>query len=300
MNGLSQYKKLNKLGEGTYGKVYLVQDLVTKEKVALKIMQLETEDEGISSTAIREIALLKELSEHANIVKLKDVLYMQNKIYLIFEYLEHDLKRYMESTTIPLDQKLVKSYLYQLLKGIMICHQHRILHRDLKPQNILIDRMGVLKLADFGLSRTFGIPVRPYTHEVVTLWYRAPELLLGQEKYSTPVDIWSAGCIFAEMVTKSPFFAGDSEIDQLYRIFRTLGTPDESIWPGVTKLPDYQPNFPQHPPQPLASLLYQLEPLGIDLLSKMLLYEPCKRISAKHALQHPYFHDLHPSVKQAF
>jgi len=296
MEGLGQYKKVGKLGEGTYGKVYLAQDRVTKNFVALKKMILETEDEGIPSVAIREISLLKELSDHSNIVELKDTIYSKSKLYLIFEYLEQDLKHYMDSVPC-MDAMLVKSYLYQMLKGVSFCHSHRILHRDLKPQNLLIDKTGRLKLADFGLSRAFGIPLRQYTHEVVTLWYRAPEILLGQTRYSTPVDIWSAGGIFAEMVTKIPLFPGDSEIDQIFRIFRTLGTPNESIWPGVTKLPEYQPTFPQHPPQPLAKVLPQLEPAGIDLLEQMLQYEGGKRISAKSALQHPYFDNLPEALK---
>eukprot|EP01118_Nematostelium_gracile_P002168 TRINITY_DN123_c0_g1_i1.p1 TRINITY_DN123_c0_g1~~TRINITY_DN123_c0_g1_i1.p1 ORF type:complete len:294 (+),score=48.02 TRINITY_DN123_c0_g1_i1:43-924(+) len=288
---VGRYTKKGKLGEGTYGKVYLAQDRETRELVAMKKMILETEDEGIPSTAIREISLLKELSDHANIVKLKEVLYMRNRLYLIFEYLEHDLKAYMDSVAV-MDNRLVKSYLYQMIKGIAFCHSHRILHRDLKPQNLLIDKKGKLKLADFGLSRAFGIPLRQYTHEVVTLWYRAPEILLGQARYSTPVDIWSVGCIFAEMIHKLPLFPGDSEIDQIFRIFRVLGTPNDHIWPGVTSLPDYQPTFPQNPPQSFSKLFPQLETSGRDLLEQMLQYEPSKRISAQQALEHPYFHNV--------
>ena len=138
--------------------------------------------------------------------------------------------------------------MFQMIAGLNFCHARRILHRDLKPQNLLIDRSGALKLADFGLARAFGIPVRTYTHEVVTLWYRAPEILLGQQQYSTPVDMWSIGTIFAEMVMKCPLYPGDSEIDELFKIFRTLGTPNEELWPGVSKLPDYKPTFPNCTP----------------------------------------------------
>jgi serine/threonine protein kinase len=140
--------------------------------------------------------------------------------------------------------------MFQMIAGLNFCHARRILHRDLKPQNLLIDRSGALKLADFGLARAFGIPVRTYTHEVVTLWYRAPEILLGQQQYSTPVDMWSIGTIFAEMVMKCPLYPGDSEIDELFKIFRTLGTPNEELWPGVSKLPDYKPTFPNCKPSP--------------------------------------------------
>jgi len=259
--------------------------------VALKKIRLEAEDEGVPSTAIREISLLKELS-HPNIVSLCNVVHEDNKLYLVFEYLDQDLKKYMEMCGKNLHYMLVKSYLQQLIKGIAHCHSHRVLHRDLKPQNLLIDKKGVLKLADFGLARAFGVPVRTYTHEVVTLWYRAPEILLGGKQYSTPVDIWSIGCIYAEMVTRCPLFPGDSEIDQLFRIFRCLGTPNEEMWPGVSQFADYKTTFPQWSPVPLKTAVEGLDELGLDLLSKMLTYEPSKRISARDALRHPFFDDL--------
>ncbi|GAB5369097.1 hypothetical protein AAMO2058_001375900 [Amorphochlora amoebiformis] len=289
--GMDRYNKIEKIGEGTYGVVYKAQDKVTKEIIALKKIRLEAEDEGVPSTAIREISLLREL-QHPNIVNLKDVVHQNQKLYLVFEFLDQDLKKYMDYVGKNLHTMLVKSYVQQLLKGIAFCHAHRVLHRDLKPQNLLIDKKGVLKLADFGLARAFGIPVRTYTHEVVTLWYRAPEILLGGKEYSTPVDMWSVGCIFAEMATRTPLFPGDSEIDQLYRIFRALGTPNEKIWPGVSNYPDYRTTFPQWNPQSLKKIVPDMDPLGLDLLSKMLIYEPSKRISAREALKHPYFHDL--------
>uniref|UniRef100_A0A8C2SPR2 cyclin-dependent kinase n=1 Tax=Coturnix japonica TaxID=93934 RepID=A0A8C2SPR2_COTJA len=157
--------------------------------------------------------------------------------------------------------------MFQLLQGLAFCHAHRVLHRDLKPQNLLINADGAIKLADFGLARAFGVPVRTYTHEVVTLWYRAPEILLGCKYYSTAVDIWSLGCIFAEMVTRRALFPGDSEIDQLFRIFRTLGTPDEASWPGVTALPDYKPSFPKWARQDLGKVVPPLDEEGRKLLA---------------------------------
>jgi len=294
-----RYEKIEKIGEGTYGVVYKARDKASRNSpmVALKKIRLDSEEEGVPSTALREISLLRELSftEHKNIVKLIDVVHSDAKLYLVFEFLDRDLKRYMDSVS-KLEPNLVKSYLYQILRGIAHCHSHRVLHRDLKPQNLLIDAQGNLKLADFGLARAFGLPVRSYTHEVVTLWYRAPEILLGSKLYSTPVDIWSIGCIFAELVTKNPLFPGDSEIDELFRIFRTLGTPTEVTWPGVSALPEYKTEFPRFEAQSLHKLI-NLDPIGLDLLSQMLQYQPAKRISAKKALDHPYFNDL---VKEAY
>jgi len=291
---LEDFHKIEKIGEGTYGVVFKGRNKKTNEIVAMKKIRLESEDEGVPSTAIREISLLKEL-QHPNIVSLKDVLMQEAKLYLIFEFLTMDLKKYMD-TNVPkdgqMDPVLVKSYTYQLLQGLLFCHQRRVLHRDLKPQNLLIDKNGAIKIADFGLARAFGIPVRVYTHEVVTLWYRAPEVLLGSPKYSCPIDIWSIGTIFAEMVNRRPLFQGDSEIDQLFRIFRVLRTPNEELWPGVTQLPDFKPTFPNWSTMNLKASMKKLEPSGLDLLDQMLVYDPAKRISAKRAMNHPYFDDL--------
>ncbi|KAJ3042780.1 Cyclin-dependent kinase 3 [Rhizophlyctis rosea] len=291
---MEQYEKLEKVGEGTYGVVYKARDVQTGQIVALKKIRLETEDEGVPSTAIREISLLKEL-KHNNVVKLLDIVHSDAKLYLIFEFLDLDLKKYMDSVPGRLAPQLIRSYLWQLMKGINFCHCHRILHRDLKPQNLLIDQEGNLKLADFGLARAFGIPLRTYTHEVVTLWYRAPEILLGSKHYSTAVDMWSVGCIFAELCSGRPFFPGDSEIDEIFRIFRILGTPSEDMWPNIQQLPDWKQSFPNWAPQDLSKLLPNLEPEGIDLLSKLLAYDPANRISAKRALAHPYFNGVESS-----
>eukprot|EP01136_Pigoraptor_vietnamica_P032036 Opistho-1_new@93382 len=294
---MDNYTKAEKIGEGTYGVVYKAKDKTTGEYVALKKIRLEVEDEGVPSTAIREISLLKEL-RNPNVVGLLDVIHQEDKLYLVFEFLDHDLKGYMDLTkkrSGGMDRMLIKSYLYQLCRGMAFCHSRRVLHRDLKPQNLLIDRHGFIKLADFGLARAFSIPLRNYTHEVVTLWYRAPEILLGERHYATPIDIWSIGCIFAEMVRNQPLFPGDSEIDQLYRIFRQLGTPNDSVWPGVSSLPDFKSSFPNWPMQPLSKAVPDLEPSGQDLLMQMLHYDPKRRISAKQAMSHPYFEDLDTS-----
>uniref|UniRef100_A0A1A9VJA0 Protein kinase domain-containing protein n=1 Tax=Glossina austeni TaxID=7395 RepID=A0A1A9VJA0_GLOAU len=287
---MEDFQKIEKIGEGTYGVVYKGRNKLTGQIVAMKKIRLESDDEGIPSTAIREISLLKEL-KHPNIVCLEDVLMEENRLYLIFEFLSMDLKKYMDSlpSEKSMDSELVRSYLYQIMSAILFCHRRRVLHRDLKPQNLLIDKNGIIKVADFGLGRSFGIPVRIYTHEIVTLWYRAPEVLLGSPRYSCPVDIWSIGCIFAEMATRKPLFQGDSEIDQLFRMFRILRTPTEEIWPGVTSLPDYKNTFPCWSSNQLTNQLKNLSSEGLDLIQKMLIYDPVHRISAKDVLEHPFF-----------
>jgi len=296
---MDAFQKLEKIGEGTYGVVYKAKDKESGRTVALKKIRLDTESDGVPSTAIREISLLKELN-HPNVVRLLDVVHSEKKLFLVFEYLDRDLKKYMDSVPAGgISLPLVKSYLYQLLSGIAFCHSHRILHRDLKPQNLLIDSQGSIKLADFGLARAFGVPVRSYTHEVVTLWYRAPEILLGCRYYSTPVDVWSIGCIFAEMITRRALFPGDSEIDQLFRIFRTLGTPDERLWPGVSDFPDYKSSFPKWPVQNLLQVIPALTQAGADLLQQMLTYEPTRRISARNALSHRFFSDVKRSIPKS-
>jgi len=235
--------------------------------------------------------LLREL-KHPNIVKLLEVVHTTNKLHLVFEFLDQDLKRYIDSVN-KVEPLLAKSYMFQLLRGLNFCHCRRILHRDLKPQNLLIDKSGVLKIADFGLARSFCVPLRPYTHEVITLWYRPPEILLGLQGYSTPVDVWSTGCIFSELLTKKPLFPGDCEIDQLYKIFAVLGTPNEEIWPGVTRLPDYKFTFPMWKKTSIAKALnFQVEEDALDLLEKMITYDPSKRITTKDALKHPYFNEI--------
>ncbi|KXL48137.1 hypothetical protein M433DRAFT_130583 [Acidomyces richmondensis BFW] len=314
---MENYQKMEKIGEGTYGVVYKARDLTTPDHriVALKKIRLEAEDEGVPSTAIREISLLKELSD-PNIVRLLNIVHADgHKLYLVFEYLDLDLKKYMEALPVsqggrgkPLPEgvmdgrkghmglgpEMVKKFNYQLLQGVRYCHAHRILHRDLKPQNLLIDKEGNLKLADFGLARAFGVPLRTYTHEVVTLWYRAPEILLGGRQYSTGVDMWSVGCIFAEMATRKPLFPGDSEIDEIFKIFRILGTPTEADWPGVTSFPDFKASFPKWERKGDQEIVNDdgvkvLGDEGLDLLASLLVYDPAGRISAKQAVDHPYF-----------
>ncbi|RNF11832.1 cell division related protein kinase 2 [Trypanosoma rangeli] len=288
-----RYNRMDILGEGTYGVVYRAVDKVTGQIVALKKVRLDRTEEGIPQTALREVSILQEV-HHPNIVNLLDVICTDGKLYLIFEYVDHDLKKTLEKRGGTFTGLLLKKLLYQLLDGLFFCHRHRIVHRDLKPANILITNDNVLKIADFGLARTFQIPMHTYTHEVVTLWYRAPEILLGAKHYTPSVDIWSVGCIFAELARGKVVFRGDSEIGQLFEIFQVLGTPrdTEGSWLGVSSLPDYRDVFPRWAGKSLAQVIPQLDTEGIDLLSRMLKYNPAERISAKEALQHPWFNDV--------
>lgn len=228
--------------------------------------------------------------KHHAIVQLFDVIVAEKCLYMVFEYLDMDLKKLMDRKK-AINTNIIKSYMFQLLEAIEYCHSNRILHRDLKPQNLLINCRGHIKLADFGLARTFNLPLRNYTHEVVTLWYRAPEILLGAKLYTAAVDIWSLGCIYAEMVTSRPFLQGDSEIDQLYRIFRQFGTPDETSWPGVRTLPDYKDTFPKWEAAQLPLKLKTPED-ALEMFESMMFYDPDQRITARDALKLAYFDDV--------
>ncbi|KAJ9067411.1 negative regulator of the PHO system [Entomophthora muscae] len=290
MSAENRYITHNKLGEGTYATVYRGQNRTTGETVALKEINLDP-DEGAPSTAIREISLMKEL-KHPNIVKLLDVVHTETRLTLVFEYMEQDLKKYQDTRgqNGVLEPATIKKFMYQLISGLAYCHDSRVLHRDLKPQNLLIDAHHNLKLGDFGLARAFGIPVASFSNEVVTLWYRAPDVLLGARNYSTAIDLWSVGCIMAELYLGRPLFPGVNNDDQLLRIFRLLGTPSEQNWPGVSQYSNWHGNYPFYPPTPIGQAIpTHNDYTALDLIFRFLQYQPQGRLSAQDALDHPYF-----------
>ncbi|KAJ8258712.1 hypothetical protein COCON_G00177240 [Conger conger] len=288
---LETYVKLGKLGEGTYATVFKGRSKLTENLVALKEIRLEHE-EGAPCTAIREVSLLKNL-KHANIVTLHDIIHTDRSLTLVFEYLDSDLKQYLDSCGSLMSMHNVKIFMFQLLRGLSYCHKRKILHRDLKPQNLLINERGELKLADFGLARAKSVPTKTYSNEVVTLWYRPPDVLLGSTEYSTPIDMWGVGCILFEMATGRPLFPGSTVKEELHLIFRLMGTPTEETWPGITANEEFRSyQFPQYRAQPLINHVPRLDTEGMDLLSSLLLYDTRERISAEASLRFPYFKSM--------
>uniref|UniRef100_A0A8C7Z4I7 cyclin-dependent kinase n=1 Tax=Oryzias sinensis TaxID=183150 RepID=A0A8C7Z4I7_9TELE len=295
---LETYIKLDKLGEGTYATVFKGRSKLTDNLVALKEIRLEHE-EGAPCTAIREVSLLKDL-KHANIVTLHDIIHTDKCLTLVFEYLEKDLKQYMDDCGNIMSVNNVKIFLYQLLRGLAYCHRRKVLHRDLKPQNLLISEKGELKLADFGLARAKSVPTKTYSNEVVTLWYRPPDVLLGSTEYSTPIDMWGVGCIFYEMITGRPLFPGSTVEDELHLIFRVLGTPTEKTWPGMPTSEEFKTyNFPLYRAEPLVNHAPRYISLHetLTVLSACLQFDAKKRVSAEDALKHSYFRSLGEQVQ---
>ncbi|KAL5105273.1 Cyclin-dependent kinase 11B [Taenia crassiceps] len=301
---VDEFECLNRIEEGTYGVVYRARDKRTNEVVALKRLKMEKEREGFPITSLREINTLMK-AQHENIVTVREIVvgFDLDKIYLVMEYVEHDLKSLMEVMSGPFTVGQVKCLLIQLLRAVQHLHDNWILHRDLKTSNLLLSHKGILKVGDFGLAREYGSPLQHYTEVVVTLWYRAVELLLGSKSYSTPIDLWSVGCIFAEFLLQRPLFPGKGEVDQINMIFRDLGTPNERIWPGVTQLPGMRNGvFTEYPYNQLRRRFTekQISGLGFELLTNFLTYCPERRITAEKALSHRYFTErpqaIHPSM----
>ncbi|KAJ4710207.1 Protein kinase PCTAIRE [Melia azedarach] len=278
------YKEIKKIGEGGYGEVYKCRNLITGQLVAIKMIRIRNEVEGVPSYIVREVSLLKEL-QHENVVGFREVFSIENLVFLVFEYLDIDLHSFISKMV--LDPPVVKAILKQILLGLAYCHSVNVLHRDLKPNNLLIDlKSNTVKIADFGLARSSRVPQKEYSRDYAYTPYKAPELLFGYTEYSTPVDVWALGCIFAEMITGECLFPGTKR-DQLLVIFSLFGTPTEETWPGVTRIKELA-LYPKFKAQNLANKFPDLEPAGVDLLSKMLCLNPKHRITINNALEHVY------------
>ncbi|XP_031490250.1 cyclin-dependent kinase C-2-like isoform X2 [Nymphaea colorata] len=300
------FEKLEQIGEGTYGQVYMAREIKTGEIVALKKIRMDNEREGFPITAIREIKILKKL-HHENIIQLKEIVTSpgpekdehgrpdgnkyKGSIYMVFEYMDHDLTGLSDRPGMRFTVPQIKCYMRQLLTGLHYCHVNQVLHRDIKGSNLLIDNEGHLKLADFGLARSFSSDHNGnLTNRVITLWYRPPELLLGSTKYGPAVDMWSVGCIFAELLNGKPILPGKNEPEQLNKIFELCGSPDEVNWPGVSKIPWYNNFKPSRPmKRRLRDVFKHFDRHALELLERMLTLDPSQRISAKDALDAEYF-----------
>jgi cyclin-dependent kinase 7 len=299
IHGTERYEKSNKLGEGTFAEVYLAYDIQQdRQKVAVKRIKKSTKFvDGVSWTALREIKFLREIN-HENIVNLLDVFTNPSgQVHLVFEYCSFDLDKVIRNKSRPLRENEIATYMWMLLNGLDKLHSYWILHRDLKPENLLIDPNGILKIGDFGLARTFaGLAdcdrVSDMTSQVVTRGYKAPEIMFGAKDYGEGVDMWSVGCIFAELMTGVGFFGctADSDLEELGRIFTTLGTPTDEDWPGLSHLPNFMVFAKSTtPPVPLSEYFSHFSPLAVDLISKLFIFDPVRRIRACDALKHPYF-----------
>ncbi|KTW28302.1 uncharacterized protein T551_02721 [Pneumocystis jirovecii RU7] len=291
---VEKYERLNRIEEGSYGVVYRGRHIETGEIVALKRLKLDKEKNGFPITSLREIRTLFAL-QHPNIVNIREIVIGSSlsQIFIVMDFVDHDLRSLMEDMAYNFLQSEVKTLMQQLLSATAHMHHNWVLHRDLKTSNLLMTNRGMIKIADFGLSRYFGDPASPLTQLIVTLWYRSPEILLGTQEYGTAVDMWSIGCIFAELLTREPLIRGKCEIDQLMKIFELIGMPTEETWPGFTNLPNSKNiNFPKkkfNEGSRLRTKFPFLTNAGIDLLTKLLTLDPKKRISAQEALNHSYF-----------
>ncbi|XP_033121962.1 cyclin-dependent kinase 9-like [Anneissia japonica] len=300
---VTKYEKLAKIGQGTFGEVFKARHKRNRRVVALKKVLMENEKEGFPITALREIKILQ-LLRHENVVHLIEICRtkatafnrFKGSIFLVFEFCEHDLAGLLSNANVKFSLAEVKEVVKQLLNGLYYIHSNKILHRDMKAANILITKEGKLKLADFGLARAFSHakPSQPnrYTNRVVTLWYRPPELLLGERNYGPPIDMWGAGCIMAEMWTRSPIMQGNTEQHQLTLISHLCGSITPDTWAGVDKLEFFSKlELPKGHKRKVKERLkaYVKDQIALDLIDKLLWLDPASRLNSDDALNHDFF-----------
>ncbi|KAI0771631.1 Pkinase-domain-containing protein [Trametes elegans] len=291
------YVVLGQVGSGTFGKVFKASNTVNGRMVALKMIRMESEKDGFPVTAMREVKLLQSL-RHVNVVQLYEMLVSKGSVYMVFEYMDHDLTGVLSQTQFEFNDAHRKSFCRQMLSGLSYLHHKGVIHRDIKGSNILVNNRGELKLADFGLARFYQKRRKnDYTNRVITQWYRPPELLLGATVYGPEVDMWSAGCIMLELFTKKPVFQGADEIHQVHVVYKIMGTPTVDAWPGITSLPWYELLRPTEViPNRFRELFKKwLSPAGLDLAERLLTYDPERRITAAQALDAPYFTHEEPA-----
>ncbi|KAI0305169.1 kinase-like domain-containing protein [Multifurca ochricompacta] len=304
------YDAMTKLGEGTFGEVHKAKHCPTGKLVALKRILMHNEKEGMPVTALREIKILKAL-KHPNVVELLDMFVVRSNgkdkplsVYMVFPYMDHDLAGLLENERVKLQPSQIKLYMKQLLEGTEYMHRNHILHRDMKAANLLISNSGSLRIADFGLARSYDPSAaavgancassrnkeRRYTNCVVTRWYRPPELLLGARNYGGEIDMWGVGCVLGEMFLRHPILPGNSDLDQLEKIWQMCGTPNQHTWPNFDTLPGCEgvKHHNQHPKR-LKSVFEQFGVETCDLIDRLLTCNPGERITASQALEHDYF-----------
>ncbi|KAK9120168.1 hypothetical protein Scep_018261 [Stephania cephalantha] len=287
----NSFEKIDKIGQGTYSNVYKARDLMSGRIVALKKVRFDNLEADSVKFMAREILVLRSL-DHPNVIKLEGLVTsrMSTSLYLVFTYMEHDLAGLVAAPGIKFTESQIKCYMKQLLLGLEHCHNQGVLHRDIKGSNLLIDNEGVLKIADFGLA-AFYDPTngQPMTSRVVTLWYRPPELLLGATFYGVGVDLWSAGCILAEMLAGKPILPGRTEVEQLHKIFKLCGSPSEEYW-KKSKLPHATIFKPQQPyKRCIAEKFSDFPPSALSLVETLLSVDPDERGNATAALNSEFF-----------